>query len=137
VRRWLAAEDAPPRFAQQTVRSNLLQRWFLLLVALAFAAGCSKQKPEIIGKWRPIDVENREATMEFLANGKLRFNSAESLDWMLVGQELNITHPEARTRPISARVSLPDEQYLDVAILDPQTGKYASHRRFKRIVDGR
>ena len=116
------------------MRSNSIRCLLLLLLVLACAAGCSKQqKPQILGKWRPIDVENRDATLEFFADGKVRVNSSEVLDWMLVGREMHISYPDAPTRSIRALVSLPNEQDLEVAVLDPQTGRYESHRKFKRI----
>ena len=106
----------------------------LLLIVLISGGGCSKQSTEIKGKWRLIDANSRNETIEFFASGKVCINSSQLLDWDIVGQEINIAHPEVPTSPIRMLVSFPDGQHLDLVVLDDQTGKRISRRRFERVV---
>lgn len=105
-----------------------------LLIVLVSVGGCSKQSTEITGKWRLIDTHNRNGTIDFHAGGKVCVNSSELLDWDLIGREMSIAHPEAPTMPIRMLVSFPDGQHLDLVVLDDQTGRRISRRRFERII---
>jgi hypothetical protein len=117
------------------MRSHTAKLFCLLLISLASVVGCRQRERGIVGKWQPIGVENRDSTMEFFTDGKARLDSSDLLDWKLVGRDLNITHPHASSKPIRVRVSFPDEDHLYFFVLDPETGKQASCRRFTRIVD--
>ena len=110
-------------------------RWWLLL--LTILVGCGKQEAGVVGKWRPIGVDNPDATIEFFTDGKVRFESSELLDWKLIGRELAIIHPQSPTNPVRINVTFPDAQHLDFAVLDPDSGRLAAHRRFERIVEER
>jgi hypothetical protein len=108
-----------------------------LLLLLTLLAGCGKQEESLVGKWRPMGIANRDATIEFFADGKVQFDSAEALGWKLSGRELEIIHPQSPSNPVRIHVTFPDAQHLEFSYLCPDKFGLATRRRFERIVDDR
>ncbi len=106
----------------------------IYLSMLLLCVGCGKPSA-IVGRWQSVNAHAASGAknIEFYSDGRCRLDlSGQYYDWKLSGRRLTLIRPKT-PEPVLAAVDFPDEEHMDYAPLDTDTGREMPTQKMVRV----